>query len=71
VIGKIVLYSGCGMILAVVLKVIISSLVNFLKFQSVDFWSILFVVGCILASIGLGLTKTKVWKTDYTEKDKL
>jgi len=59
-IGKIILYSGYGMILAAVLKVIISSLVDLLKFQSIDFWSILLVLGCILTSIGLGLTKSKV-----------
>jgi len=69
-IGKIVLYSGYGMILAVVFKVFISSLVDLMKFRSIDFWSILLVVGCILTSIGLGLTKTKVWNTNYSEKDK-
>jgi len=69
-IEKIILYSGYGMILAVVFKVFISSLVDLLKFRSIDFWSILLVVGCILTSIGLGLTKTKVWNTNYSEKDK-
>ena len=59
-IGKIVLYSGVGLILAVVIKVVIGSLVDLLKFQSVDFWSILLVVGCLLTSIGLGLTRSKV-----------
>ncbi len=69
-IGKVILYLGNGLILAVVLKVIISSLVDLLKFQSIDFWSILLITGCILTSIGLGLTKTKVWNTNYSEKDK-
>jgi hypothetical protein len=55
-IGRIILYSGYGMILAVVLKAIINSMVDLLKFRSIDFWSILFAVGCVLTSIDLGLT---------------
>ena len=68
--GRIILYSGYGLILGVVLKVVIGSLVDLLKFQSIDFWSILLVAGCILASIGLGLTKSKVSITKNTKKNK-
>ncbi len=64
-IGKIILYLGIGLILAVVIKVVIVSLIDLLRFQSTDFWSILLVVGCILTSIGLGLTKSKVYHNSF------
>jgi uncharacterized membrane protein len=69
-IGRIILYSGYGLILAVVLKVVIGSLVDLLKFKSIDFWSILLVAGCILASIGLGLTKSKISGIKNNKKNK-
>jgi hypothetical protein len=64
-IGKIILYLGVGLILAVVLKTVITSLVDLLRFQSIDLWSMLLVFGCIITSIGLGLTKSKVYHNSF------
>ena len=58
-IGNIFLYGGRGLIIAVVIKVVIESLINLLKFESINFWSILLILGFIFSSIGLGLTKSK------------
>ncbi len=67
--SRFILCLGYGLILAVVAKVFIGSLVDLLRFKSIDIWSILLIAGCILTSIGLGLTKSKVQSTKYTKEE--
>jgi hypothetical protein len=54
---KTILYIGIACIAATVLKATLS----LLTFKPLNIWSILLAVGCILTSIGLGLTKLKPW----------
>lgn len=57
-VGKAVLYFGLAMIIAAVVK----ATVEMLRTDPFDPWSAVLAVGCILVSIGLGLTKSNPWK---------
>lgn len=64
-IGRAILYTGLAMIVAAALRAIL----DLLRFETIDVWSIVLAVGCIMASIGLGLTGSKPWeKTPKTSK---
>ena len=55
--NRAILYIGIAFISIAVLK----ALFTMLSFKTIDIWSILFALGCILTSIGLGRTKLKQW----------
>jgi hypothetical protein len=57
-IGRTFLYTGQALIAAAALR----SVLNLLKADPFDPWAVVLAVGCILASIGLGLTKSRVRK---------
>ena len=57
-IGKALLYTGLAMIAAAALRAVI----DLLRADPFDPWSAVLAAGCILASIGMGLTKSKPWK---------
>jgi hypothetical protein len=57
-IGRAFLYTGVALIAAAALRAVLS----LLKFETFDIWSVVLAVGCILSSIGLGLTKSKPWE---------
>ena len=57
-IGRGFLYTGMALILASALR----SLADMLQADTFDPWSIALAVGCILASIGLGMTGVKPWE---------
>jgi len=57
-IGKGFLYTGVALIAASALR----GLVDLLRADVFDPWSVVLAVGCILASIGLGMTGSKPWK---------
>jgi hypothetical protein len=52
-----ILYIGIACIAAAVLN----STLSLLRFKPLNIWSILFAVGCVLISIGLGQTGFKPW----------
>jgi len=56
-IGRGLLYTGVALILASALR----SLLDILQSDTIDPWSIVLAAGCILASIGLGMTGFKPW----------
>ena len=58
-IGKAFLYSGVALIGASALR----GLVDLLQADVFDPWSIVLAVGCILVSVGLGLTGSKPWES--------
>ena len=57
-IGRDILYTGLAMIGASVLR----ATLDLLRFETIDVWSVILSVGCILASIGLGITGSKPWE---------
>lgn len=57
-IGKAFLYLGFAMVAAAAFK---ASLVM-LRADPFDPWSAVLALGCILASMGIGLTKSNPWK---------
>jgi hypothetical protein len=57
-IGRLFLYTGMALIAASALR----ALVDLLQADVFDPWSIVLAVGFILASIGLGMTKSKPWE---------
>ncbi|NIR48972.1 hypothetical protein GWO43_11095 [candidate division KSB1 bacterium] len=57
-IGRAILYTGLTMIVAAALRAIL----DLLRLETIDAWSVVLAVGCIMASIGLGLTGVKPWE---------
>jgi hypothetical protein len=57
-VGKALLYTGFAMVAAAALK----ASIDLLRADPFDPWSAVLAAGCILASIGLGLTKSEPWK---------
>ena len=57
-IGKGFLYSGVALIFATAIR----SLADMLRADTFDQWSIVLALGCILDSIGLGMTGIKPWE---------
>lgn len=57
-VGKALLYTGLAMVAAAALK----ATIDLLRADPFDPWSAVLAAGCILASIGLGLTKSEPWK---------
>jgi hypothetical protein len=57
-IGKTLLYTGLAMVAAAALK----ATIDLLRTDPFDPWAAVLAAGCILASIGLGLTKSEPWK---------
>jgi hypothetical protein len=57
-VGKVLLYLGLAMIVAAAVK----ATLDMLRADAFDPWSVVLAVGCILASIGIGLTKSTPWK---------
>lgn len=57
-IGRGFLYTGVALIAASALR----GLVDLLHADVFNPWSVVLAVGCILASIGLGMTKSKPWE---------
>jgi len=57
-IGKGFLYTGVALILASALR----GLMHMLQADTLDPWSIVLALGCILTSIGLGMTGSKSWE---------
>jgi hypothetical protein len=57
-IGRGFLYTGVALILASALR----GLLDLLRADTFNPWSIVLAIGCILASIGLGMTGTNPWK---------
>jgi len=57
-VGKALLYTGIAMIVASIIR----ATIVLLRADPFDPWSLVFAVGCILASIGLGVTKSTPWK---------
>jgi len=57
-IGKAFLYFGLAMIVAAAVK----ASLDMLRADPFDPWSAVLAVGCILVSIGIGLTKSNPWK---------
>ena len=57
-IGRAILYTGLAMIVAAALR----DMLDLLRFETIDVWSVVLAVGCIMASIGLGLTGSKPWE---------
>jgi hypothetical protein len=57
-IGKASLYFGLAMIVAAAVK----ASLDMLRADPFDPWSAVLAVGCILVSIGIGLTKSNPWK---------
>lgn len=57
-IGRAFLYTGAALIAAAAMRAVLS----LLTFETFDMWSVVLAVGCILSSIGLGLTKSKPWE---------
>ena len=55
--GRAFLYTGAALIAAAALRAVLS----LLTFETFNIWSVILAVGCILSSIGLGLTKSKPW----------
>ena len=56
-IGRGILYTGVALILASTLR----GLLDMLQADTFDPWSIVLAAGCILTSIGLGMTGFKPW----------
>jgi len=56
-IGRGLLYTGLALILASALR----GLLDMLQSETFDPWSIVLAAGCILVSIGLGMTGFKPW----------
>lgn len=57
-IGKALLYFGLALVSAAAVK----ATVEMLRSDPFDPWSAVLTVGCILVSIGVGLTKSNPWK---------
>jgi hypothetical protein len=57
-IGRGFLYTGVALILASAIR----GLLDMLRADTFEPWSIVLALGCILASIGLGLTGLKPWE---------
>ena len=57
-IGRGFLYTGVALILASALR----GLLDLLRADTFDPWSIVLAIGCILASVGLGMTGLKPWE---------
>jgi hypothetical protein len=57
-VGRGFLYTGVALILASALR----GLLELLRADTFDLWSIVLALGCILASIGLGMTGLKPWE---------
>jgi hypothetical protein len=66
-IGKALLYTGLAMIAAAALRAVI----DLLRADPFDPWAAVLAAGCILASIGVGLTRSKPWKKIEEETKKL
>ena len=58
-IGRGFLYTGVALIGASALR----GLLDLLQSDVFDPWSVILAVGCISASIGLGMTKAKPWES--------
>ena len=56
--GRGLLYTGVSLILASALR----ASLDLLQSDTFDPWSIVLAAGCILASIGLGMTGKQPWK---------
>jgi hypothetical protein len=57
-IGKAFLYFGLALIVTAVFK----ATINMLLADVFDPWSVALAVGCIVASIGMGVTRSNPWK---------
>ncbi len=57
-IGRAILFIGLAMIGAAALR----ATLDLFRFETIDVWSVVLAVGCIMASIGLGLTGSKPWE---------
>ena len=57
-IGRAILFIGLAMISAAALR----ATLDLLRFETIDVWSVVLAVGCIMASIGFGLTGSKPWE---------
>ena len=57
-VGKAFLYLGLAMVVAAAVK----ASVDMLRADHFDPWSAVLAVGCILVSIGIGLTKSNPWR---------
>jgi len=57
-IGRGFLYTGVALILASALR----GLLDLLRADTFDPWSMVLAIGCILASIGFGMTGLKPWE---------
>jgi hypothetical protein len=57
-VGKALLYFGLALVSAAAVK----ATVEMLRSDPFDPWSAALAVGCILVSIGIGLTKSTPWK---------
>ena len=66
-IGRALLYSGLAMIAAAALRAVL----DLLRADPFDPWSAVLAAGCILASIGIRLTRAKPWKRIEEETRKL
>ncbi len=64
-IGRLCLYTGVAFIAAAGLR----GLIDLVQADQFDPWTIVLAVGCVLASIGLGLTKSMPWNS-IAEKTK-
>ncbi len=52
-IGRGLLYFGIALILAATIR----TMVDMLKFEKIDLWSVMLAIGLIVMSIGVGLLK--------------
>lgn len=66
-IGKACLYFGLALIVTTAFKATIDMLLA----DVFDPWSVVLAVGCIVASIGLGLTKSNPWQWIEETTDRL
>jgi len=57
-VGKALLYTGIALIVASLIR----ATIYLLRADPFDLWSLVFAAGCILASIGLGVTKSAPWE---------
>lgn len=66
-IGRGFLYTGLALISATALRAI----VDLVQTRPKDPWVFVFAVGCIAASIGLGLTRIEPWRRIQALADRL
>jgi hypothetical protein len=57
-VGKALLYFGLAMVITAAMK----ATVEMLRVDPFDPWSFVLAIGCILVSVGIGLTKLAPWK---------